>query len=145
MWRNMTQLKNMHYIRYTVKVNCYGKSESWAKLRPKIVNLEVEKKEEILLSPIVHLQQKLLYKAKWQHRNAAKSFDYITMRTELERSVGVTTTTKLVWLNPFLDPTFPLSAKLCHQTDTIFYHFTILLSSNGHTIFYHLMTIQSAR
>ena len=110
----------MHYIRYTVKVNCYGKSKSWAKLRPKIVNLEVEKKEEILLSPIVLLQQKPLYKAKWQHRNAAESFGYITIEDRIRTVSWRNDNHHLVWLNLFLDPIFPLSAKI--------------VSSNGHNI-----------
>ena len=51
-----------------------------------------EKKEEMIwLSPMTT----------WQHKNAAKTLITQQFRTDLGGSVGVTTATKLVWLNQF--------------------------------------------
>ena len=40
-------------------------------------------------------------KAKWQHKIATKRSITQRLRTDLGRSVGVTTATQLVWLNRF--------------------------------------------
>ena len=44
--------------------------------------------------------------------NATKSWITQRLRTDLERSVGVTTATQLVWLTWFTGPTFPLPATV---------------------------------
>ena len=51
-------------------------------------------------------------RAKWQHKqhNATKSSSTQRLRTDLGRSVGVTTATQLVWLTWFTGPTFPFPA-----------------------------------
>ena len=50
-------------------------------------------------------------RAKWQHKERhKKSSIKQQLRTDLGRSVGVTTATQLVWLTWFCGPTFPLPA-----------------------------------
>ena len=50
-------------------------------------------------------------RAKWQHKKMQqKSSITQRLRTDLGRSVGVTTATQLVWLTWFMGTTFPLPA-----------------------------------
>ena len=50
-------------------------------------------------------------RAQWQHKQRHKKSSITQrLRTDLGRSVGVTTVTQLVWLTLFTDPTFPLPA-----------------------------------
>ena len=51
--------------------------------------------------------------------NAIKSSITQRLRTDLGRSVGVTTATQLVWLMWFTGPTFPLPQQPCNQKDTL--------------------------
>ena len=61
------------------------------------------------------------HKATWQHNNATKNFNYTTIGADLGRSVGLTTATKLVWLNLFMgSQTSHLPQKLCNQKDIRF-------------------------
>ena len=71
-----------------------------------------EKKEEIWLSPMRKAPTPAEM-SKGQNDNTnndTKKFDYTRLRTDLGRSVGVTTATQLVWLTWFTGPTFPLPA-----------------------------------
>ena len=56
-----------------------------------------EKKEEICLGPYTNCNRKF-QKSKWQHKNATKTFDYLTIADQ-GRSVRVTTATQRVWLH----------------------------------------------
>ena len=50
--------------------------------------------------------------SKGQSDSATKSSIKQRLRTDLGRSVGVTTATQLVWLTWFTGPTFPLPATV---------------------------------
>ena len=59
-------------------------------------------------SPYTHGNVK---RGKWQHKQRhKKSSIKQRLRTDLGRSVGVTTATQLVWFTRFTGPTFPLTA-----------------------------------
>ena len=72
----------------------------------------IEKKEEIWLSPMT----KALHQQKYQKGKVTtqttpqKSAITQRLRTDLGRSVGVTTATQLVWVTWFTGQTFPLPA-----------------------------------
>ena len=51
-------------------------------------------------------------RAKWQHKQRQKNSITQRLRTDLWRSVGVTTATQLEWLTWFMGPTFPLTATV---------------------------------
>ena len=71
----------------------------------------LEKKEEIWLSPMTKTPTPAEM-SKGQSDNITPQKSSITqrLRTDLERSVGVTTATQLVWLTWFTGPTFPIPA-----------------------------------
>ena len=70
------------------------------------------KKEEIWLSPMIKAPTPTeMSKVQSENtNNATKSSIKQRLRTDLGRSVGVTTATQLVWLTWFTGPTFPLPA-----------------------------------
>ena len=61
-----------------------------------------EKKEEIWLSPVTKAptpSEKKIEKAMWRHKTPPKTSITQRFRTDLGRSVGVTTATPPMWLN----------------------------------------------
>ena len=74
--------------------------------------VDKKKKEEIWLSPMtkaIHQQKRHKFKVTTQ-TTPQKSSITQRLRTDLGRSVGVTTANQLVWLIWFTGPTFPLPA-----------------------------------
>ena len=71
-----------------------------------------DKKEEIRLNPMTKAPtpEKMAKGQSDNTNNATKRSIKQRLRTDLGRSVGVTTATQLVWLNWFTGPTFPLTA-----------------------------------
>ena len=57
-------------------------------------------------------------RAKWQQNNVKKSSIKQQLRTDLGRSVGVTTTTQLVWLTWFTGPPSHSPQQPSNQKDT---------------------------
>ena len=57
-------------------------------------------------------------RAKWQHKQRQKSSIKQQLRTDLGRSVGVTTATQLVWLTWFTGPPSHSPQQPCNQKDT---------------------------
>ena len=73
-----------------------------------------DKKEEIWLSPMTKAPTPTeMSKGQSENtNNATKSSIKQRLRTDLGRSVGVTTATQLVWLTWFTGLTFPLPATV---------------------------------
>ena len=57
-------------------------------------------------------------RAKWQHKQRQKSSIKQQLRTDLGRSVGVTTATQLLWLTWFTGPPSHSLQQPCNQKDT---------------------------
>ena len=70
----------------------------------------VEKKEEILLSPMTKAPTQKCQKGKVKTQTTPQKSITQRLRTDLGRSVGETTATQLVWLTWFTGQTFPLLA-----------------------------------
>ena len=72
----------------------------------------IDKKEEIWLSPMTKAPTptEMSKGAVTTQTTPQKSSIKQRLRTDLGRSVGVTTATQLVWLTWFTGPTFPLPA-----------------------------------
>ena len=97
---------NVHYSRYILYVWVFK-----------------DKKEEIWPSHMTkalhqHKYQKGTKKAKWQHKQRhKKSLIKQQLRTDLGRSVGVTTVTQLVWLTWFTGPPSHSPQQPCNQKE----------------------------
>ena len=74
--------------------------------------LSKRKRKEIWLSPMTkaHTPTEMSKGQSDNINNATKSSITQRLRTDLGRSVGVTTATQLVWFTGFTGPTFPLTA-----------------------------------
>ena len=108
-----------------------------------------KKKNEIWLSPMT----KTLIRTEnsttnWQHKDATKTSITQRLRTDLGRSIGVTTAIQLVWLNRFtgIQPSHK-PQKPCNKKDT-FKYLIIWLCNVYHkvsTTLFVMMQLESSR
>ena len=109
-------LVNLHYIKTYIhfffqNVNFFFATFGFHSVHRLIIS--EEKKGEIWLSPMTKIPTpaEMSKEQSDNTNNARKKVDYTAfLRTDLGRSVGVTTATQLVWLTWCTGPTFPIPA-----------------------------------